>query len=163
MRLGFHWRHSIYLRSFQTASSCGVGCAAGVRTAMAELEDELQELEDDGEAVDYEDYDLEEEEDEEELQLGPGARLGALAHALAGRCEARVLHWGCAGCFVFRKAQAEFKWHRRCCSAVAVACICAACERLPPGCEPQYQHVTSRRCNWQAMVASRGVRQTRSS
>lgn len=71
---------------------------------MAELEDELQELEDDGEAVDYEDYDLEEEEDEEELQLGPGARLGALAHALAGRCETGVLHRGCAGCPVFRSA-----------------------------------------------------------
>ena len=73
---------------------------------MTELEDELQELEDDGEAVDYEDYDLEEEEDEEELQLGPGARLGVLAHALAGRCEARVHHRGCAGCLVSRKARA---------------------------------------------------------
>ncbi|KAK9845744.1 hypothetical protein WJX81_001244 [Elliptochloris bilobata] len=44
---------------------------------MVELEEELPELEDDGEAVDYEDYDLEEEEEEEEPEQGPGSGAGA--------------------------------------------------------------------------------------
>jgi hypothetical protein len=47
---------------------------------MADPEDELLELEDDGEAVDYEDYDLEEEEEDE----------GAAAPQGAGECAARA-------------------------------------------------------------------------
>lgn len=47
--------------------------------AMAEVEDELLELEDDGEAVDFEDYDLEEEEGdvEEPAAQQAGARKGS--------------------------------------------------------------------------------------
>ena len=46
---------------------------------MAEVEDELLELEDDGEAVDFEDYDLEEEEGdvEEPAAQQAGARKGS--------------------------------------------------------------------------------------
>ena len=108
---------------------------------MAELEeDELQELEDDGEAVDYEDYDLEEEDDEEELQ-GPGMCLVVQAHALAGGCALRVLQRGCAGCLCMRKSSLGPDWHRRWRGGLAAACICAACDRLSVGCPSETNKV----------------------